>query len=76
MATTFMGKELVNLRPGNVWALEIYPGGRKTVMQTKAKYVDYTDDAVKKLNAGQRVFVWLDDATEVLRRVNLPTVRT
>lgn len=72
--TTFMGQELPPLRDGNVWAMKIYPGGRKEVRQVNPSRVDFVSNALKKLKAEQSVYVWLDDAVEVLTRANLPKV--
>lgn len=70
----FMGQELPPLRAGKVWAMRIYPGGRRVVVQEEAQNIDYTEDAVAELKAGRRVLVWLDDAIDVLQRANLPKV--
>lgn len=70
--TTFMGQELPPLREGNVWAMLVYPGGRKLVAQIAPYNIYHINDAVAELKAGRRVYVWLDDAVEVLQRANLP----
>lgn len=72
--TIFMGQELPPLRQGNVWAMLIYPGGRKVVAQIEPYNIEFVKDAVDKLRQGQYVYVWLDDAAEVLQRANLPKV--
>lgn len=68
----FLGKELPILREGYVHALLIYPGGRKLVAQIEPYNIYHINDAVAELKAGRHVYVWLDDAVEVLQRANLP----
>lgn len=55
------------LRPGNVWAIQLYPGGRKAYMQVKLERVSSFFDALDKLKSGQMVYVWPDDAVRVWR---------
>ena len=70
-----MGQELPPLREGNVWSMQIYPGGRKVVVQVKPDRVDFVSDAARKLRAGQCVYVWLDDAGELLARLDVSKER-
>lgn len=72
--TTFMGQELPPLRVGNVWAMQIFPGGRKVVVQVQPYHVRSVEQAVTALKAGHRQYVSLDDAVAVLQQVKLPTV--
>lgn len=72
--TTFMGNVLPPMREGNVWAMLIYPGGRRSVEQIEPQNIEFASEAVKKLKAGQWVYVWLDDAVAVLQQANLPKV--
>lgn len=58
----WQGQELPQARPGNVWLLHIYPGGRMEVVQRKPNYATTVDLAVKDLMAGGSAHVWLGDA--------------
>lgn len=53
------------LREGNVWAIQLYPGGRKVQMQVKPERVSSFFDALAKLMAGQMCYVWPDAAGRV-----------
>lgn len=68
--TTFMGQELPPLRAGNVWAMQIFPGGRKVVVQVRPYLVRPVEQAVTALRAGHRQYVLLDDAVTVLQQVS------
>lgn len=69
----FNGQELPPLRQGNVWTMQIFPGGRKVVVQVKPYRVSTVAAAVEKLKGGHRVHVALDDAIRVLTQVRLPS---
>ena len=71
MADVFWrGQKLPPLREGNVWLMQIYPGGRTIVVQHKSHYAMYVGHAVSRLLDGHMVFVWLDDAEETIRQWN------
>lgn len=57
--------ELPPLREGNVWAIQLYPGGRKAYVQVKPERVSSFFDAFDKLRTHHMVFVWPDDAVRV-----------
>lgn len=59
--------ELPPLREGNVWAIQLYPGGRKAYAQVKPERVSSFFDALDRLRSGVVVFVWPDDAVRVWR---------
>jgi hypothetical protein len=64
----FQGEKLPPLRPGKVYAMQIYPGGRKVVQQRNPEQLSTASVAVKALIAGRMVYVWLGDAVDVLTR--------
>lgn len=64
--TEFMGQSLPELRPGKVYCMEIYPGGRKSVRQINPELLHGKDDAIKRLRDGRLCRVLLDDAVAVL----------
>ena len=66
--TYFQGEKLPPLRPGKVYAMQIYPGGRKVVRQRNADQLSAPNAAVKALVAGRMVYVRLDDAADTLQR--------
>lgn len=53
------------LRPGKVWAIQLYPGGRRAYMQVAPERVSSFFDAYQKLKSGQMVYVWPDVAAKV-----------
>jgi len=57
--------ELPPLREGNVWAIQLYPGGRKAYMQVNPERISSFFDALDKLKSGQMVYVWPDAASEI-----------
>lgn len=58
----FQGQQLPNLRPGKVWGMELYPGGRKCLRQFSPELLQLPDDAALRLAEGRMARVWLDDA--------------
>lgn len=58
----WQGQKLPSARPGNVWLLHIYPGGRMEVRQDRPERAVTADKAVSVLMAGHDAHVWLDDA--------------
>ena len=70
--TTFMGQELHSPRPGNVWTMQIFPGGRKVIVQAKPYRISNIESALTKLANGHRVYVALTDAVAVLQRAQQP----
>lgn len=62
----FNGQELPALRPGKVWGLKIYPGGRMELHQYTDDLLHYVDEAVQRLCDGREARVWLDDAAFVV----------
>jgi hypothetical protein len=64
----FQGEKLPPLRPGKVYAMQIYPGGRKVVRQCNADQLSTPSAAAKALTAGRMVYVWPDDAVDTLQR--------
>lgn len=68
--TYWQGERLPTARPGNVWLLQIYPGGRMQIVQCDPKFATSVDLAVGDLLAGGSVRVALDDAEETVRQWN------
>lgn len=65
----FQGKKLPPLREGNVWAMWIWPGGRKEVKQVKPEQITESPrKAVAELLSGYDVHVWLDEAAYIVAR--------
>lgn len=65
----FQGQKLPPLREGNVWAMRIWPGGRKEVKQVKQEQLTESPrQAVDKLLQGEYVYVWLDEAAYIVAR--------
>lgn len=64
----FQDEKLPALRPGKVYGMQIYPGGRKVVKQCNADQLMTPSAAVKALMAGRMVYVRLDDAVDTLMR--------
>lgn len=65
----FQGQKLPPLREGNVWAMRIWPGGRLEVKQVKPEQIARsTGDALKELESGAYVYVWLDDAAYAVQQ--------
>lgn len=62
----WQGQELPQARGGNVWALYMYPGGRKELRQCPPVMIDQADDAAWRLQHGRMARIWLDDATLVI----------
>lgn len=61
------------LREGNVWAIQLYPGGRKAYMQVKPERVSSFFGALDKLKSGEMCYVWPDDAAKVWRHYQKDT---
>lgn len=70
----FLGRELPPPRRGCQWVMQIYPGGRRVVVEAKPYRVSVHDDALAKLKTGHRVYVGLNDAISVLRLAKLPSI--
>jgi len=64
------GKKLPPLRRGNVWGMQIYPGGRKVIQQTRQESIMNISKAVDTLLSMGFAVVRLDDAAETVRRWN------
>lgn len=73
-APSILGHDLHPPRPGHVWTMQIFPGGRRVVVQARPYRISSAEDALAKLKAGHRVYVALDDAIAVLSRAKLPSV--
>ncbi len=55
-------------KPGHVWAIRWYPGGRKEFVEVEPTQVDSLDDALAKLSNNRRACVALKHATSVAGR--------
>lgn len=66
MTTYWKGQELPPKRPGHVYIIRMWPGGRKVLDQCWFHQAHYADDAARRLKSGQTANVWLDDAALVL----------
>ena len=62
----FNSQTLPAPRPGRVWGLLIYPGGRKELRQYPPDMLQDRDEAVRRLEAGREARVRLDDAGVVV----------
>lgn len=56
-------------KPGHVWAILIWPGGRKELVQVELKLVRPFDEAIKRLADNRKVHVSLSDAVKVERTI-------
>lgn len=66
MTTYWRGQELPPKRPGHVYIIRMWPGGRKVLDRCWFHQAHYADDAARRLKSGQTANVWLDDAALVL----------
>lgn len=73
--TTILGHSLPPARAEHVWAMQIFAGGRRVVVQAMPYKLSTQAAALEKLKAGHRVYVSLDDAISVLREAKLPGIR-
>lgn len=55
-------------RPGHQWTMQIFPHGRRVIVQAKPYKLSTMDEAIAKLNAGHRVYVRLEDAARIGRQ--------
>lgn len=62
----WQGQELPPRKPGKVYGLRIYPGGRTQVRQFYARQLVTPMIAASKLMAGEYAQVWLDDVVDTL----------
>ncbi len=60
------GKELPQCKPGHVYAIRMWPGGRKELRQVPYEEMHYADEATRRLQNGHCANVWLDDAVLVV----------
>ena len=54
-------------KPGHVWAILFWPGGRKELVQVKLQQVRPFDEAIARLADKRKVHVSLSDAVKVER---------
>lgn len=73
--TIQLGRDLPAPRPGHLWMMQIYPGGRRVVVQAKPYRLSSHEAALTKLAGGHRVYVSLHDAIGVLSAAKLPGIR-
>lgn len=62
----WQGKELPPKKPGHVWAIRMWPGGRKELRQVLLEEMHHADDATSRLQNNHCANVWLDDAVLVI----------
>lgn len=66
MSVYWQGKELPKAKPDHVWAIKMWPGGRKILNQQLIDSMHNSWDAVERLQHGHCANVWLDDVTLVI----------
>lgn len=62
----WQGKELPPKNPGHVWAIRMWPNGRKELRQVLLEQMHNSSEATKRLQNGHCANVWLDDAVLVV----------
>ena len=60
-------KNLEPRKPGHVWAILFYPGGRKELVQVELRRVRPVDEASANLASNRKVHVSLSDAVKLER---------
>lgn len=64
----FQGVKLPALRPGKIWGMQLYPGGRKVVKMIEPAQIRPVERAADELLAGHMTYVALHEAVDAWQR--------